>query len=114
MFANRSTLLGVELRGVKIIFVKCCTEGLNVVGFGSGKLAHGYIETMHKVHKRFGGKSIKKRTVCLGNRIPTHVRHFILLSLGHKPLYRNIEYAQTLCIPLFRVATQQLHAQADA
>ena len=75
-FTCLPAFLRMELGGIKVIFMQCRAERMDIIGFSSSEVTNRHIETVYKVDKLFFGESFEQFAVCLTNRIPAHMRHF--------------------------------------
>ena len=69
---------------------------------------------MHEIHELFLVESLEQSTVGVGQGIPSHVWHLVLVAHRLEFLHVDVEDAQTIGIPFFRMAAHQLHAQTNA
>ena len=94
--------------------MQCRAERMDIIGFSSSEVTNRHIETVYKVDKLFFGESFEQFAVCLTNRIPAHMRHFIFMLLRNKTLHVYIKDIQAVHLTFFGVSAHQLHTEANS
>ena len=104
----------MKLSGIEVLLVKSRTIGTGIFCTSSRMLIHWHIVAMHKIDKLRLMESFEQLATGVNNGVPSHLWHFVFVALGAETLYIRIEYAQAFGIPFLRMATHQLHTDADS
>ena len=95
-FAHAATLLGVELRGIEILFVQGGTKRMDVIGHRRRMGTERHVEAVYEVDELLLREALEQGTACLPQAVPSHVGHFVGMLGGHKALHLFVEDAQTI------------------
>ena len=104
----------MKLCGIEIVFVQGGAVGINVAGLCGCKLAHRHIEAVDEINKFAFMQAFEQRRLKVGDVVPSHGRHLVLMTLWAEPLYVGVENAYTLGVAFLRVAAQQLLPYTNA
>ena len=103
----------MELGGIEVVLVQGRAIRENVIRGCRGKFIQWYIEAMYEVNEFFLVETLEQIATRIGQCVPSHVRHFVLVAHRLEFLHVDVEDAQAIRIALFRVSAHQLHAEAD-